>query len=40
MNYCESPFLFHRRNSREVIVGDPARGGVIIGERIPWSCNP
>src|SRR5262245_13283238 len=29
--YCESPFLFRRRKSREVIVGDPARGGVIIG---------
>src|SRR6266403_5085497 len=35
MNYCESPFLFHRRNSREVIVGDPARGGVIIGGNHP-----
>ncbi|HZV34366.1 MAG TPA: (E)-4-hydroxy-3-methylbut-2-enyl-diphosphate synthase [Verrucomicrobiae bacterium] len=31
MNYCESPFLFHRRKTREVVVGDPARGGVIIG---------
>jgi (E)-4-hydroxy-3-methylbut-2-enyl-diphosphate synthase len=31
MRYCESPFFFHRRKSREVIVGDPARGGVIIG---------
>ena len=31
MPYCESPFFFHRRKTREVIVGDPARGGVILG---------
>src|SRR5215469_6879500 len=31
MKYCESTFLFHRRKTREVVVGDPARGGVIIG---------
>ncbi len=31
MRYCESPFLYRRRHTREVIVGDPARGGVIIG---------
>jgi (E)-4-hydroxy-3-methylbut-2-enyl-diphosphate synthase len=31
MNYCESAFSYHRRPTREVIVGDPARGGVIIG---------
>src|ERR1700756_2665805 len=31
MRYCKSPFSFHRRKSREVIVGDPSRGGVIIG---------
>jgi (E)-4-hydroxy-3-methylbut-2-enyl-diphosphate synthase len=31
MRYCKSPFVFHRRKSREVIVGDPAHGGVIIG---------
>ncbi len=31
MKYCESPFLFHRRKTREVVVGDPARGGVILG---------
>jgi (E)-4-hydroxy-3-methylbut-2-enyl-diphosphate synthase len=31
MEYCASPYLFHRRNTREVVVGDPARGGVIIG---------
>jgi (E)-4-hydroxy-3-methylbut-2-enyl-diphosphate synthase len=31
MQYCESPFFYKRRPTREVIVGDPARGGVIIG---------
>src|ERR1043165_3931329 len=31
MRYCESPFVYRRRLTREVVVGDPARGGVIIG---------
>jgi (E)-4-hydroxy-3-methylbut-2-enyl-diphosphate synthase len=31
MQYCASPYLFHRRKTREVVVGNPARGGVIIG---------
>ena len=31
MRYCESPFFYHRRTTREVVIGDPARGGVIIG---------
>src|SRR5881227_4198056 len=31
MKYCQSPYFFQRRKSREVTVGDPARGGVIIG---------
>src|SRR5205823_4218572 len=31
MRYCESPFFYSRRQSREVVVGDPARGGVAIG---------
>ncbi len=35
MNYCPSPFLFHRRQTREVVVGDPARGGVIMGGNHP-----
>src|SRR2546422_8539415 len=35
MHYCESPFLYHRRKSREVAVGDPARGGVILGGEHP-----
>ena len=31
MNYCDSPWKFQRRKTREVIVGNPARGGVIMG---------
>jgi (E)-4-hydroxy-3-methylbut-2-enyl-diphosphate synthase len=31
MRYCESPFFYHRRKTREVVIGDPTRGGVIIG---------
>ncbi len=31
MRFCDSPFLFRRRSTREVVVGDPARGGVILG---------
>ncbi|HYG23802.1 MAG TPA: (E)-4-hydroxy-3-methylbut-2-enyl-diphosphate synthase [Verrucomicrobiae bacterium] len=31
MRYCQSPFAYQRRKSREIIVGDPADGGVIIG---------
>lgn len=29
--FCESPCFLRRRRTREVIVGDPRRGGVIIG---------
>jgi len=35
MRYCESPFLHRRRRTREVVIGDPARGGVIIGGNHP-----
>jgi len=31
MKYCESPWIYQRRKTREVVVGDPARGGVILG---------
>jgi (E)-4-hydroxy-3-methylbut-2-enyl-diphosphate synthase len=31
MRYCESPFSYRRRQTREIVIGDPARGGVIIG---------
>src|SRR5499433_2652128 len=35
MRYCASPFSYQRRVSREVVVGDPASGGVIIGGNHP-----
>src|SRR5579862_5165245 len=35
MNYCASPFFYNRRRTREVVVGDPAKGGVIIGGEHP-----
>lgn len=35
MKYCSSPWNFSRRPAREVVVGDPARGGVIIGGAHP-----
>ncbi len=31
MRYCKSVFSYERRRSREVVVGDPAKGGVVIG---------
>ena len=31
MNYCESPFRYARRETRQVVVGDPNNGGVVIG---------
>src|SRR5471032_1089069 len=31
MRYCESPFFYQRRKTREIIIGDPKNGGVIIG---------
>jgi (E)-4-hydroxy-3-methylbut-2-enyl-diphosphate synthase len=35
MRYCESPFAYGRRLSREVTVGDPSRGGVVLGGHHP-----
>jgi (E)-4-hydroxy-3-methylbut-2-enyl-diphosphate synthase len=35
MLYCQSPFHFQRRVTREVVIGDPAHGGVIIGGNHP-----
>ena len=29
--FVHSPYFYSRRQTREVVVGDPARGGVIIG---------
>ena len=31
MRYCESPYFYHRRKTREIVIGDPKNGGVIIG---------
>ena len=31
MRYCESHYFYQRRKTREVVIGDPANGGVIIG---------
>src|SRR5512136_1939130 len=31
LSYCESPFSYRRRKTRQVVVGNPAQGGVIIG---------
>jgi (E)-4-hydroxy-3-methylbut-2-enyl-diphosphate synthase len=31
MRYCESPYFFQRRQTREIVIGDPANGGVVIG---------
>jgi len=35
MRYCESPYFFQRRKTREVVIGDPLHGGVIIGGQHP-----
>jgi (E)-4-hydroxy-3-methylbut-2-enyl-diphosphate synthase len=31
MRYCESPFFYQRRKTREIVIGDPKSGGVIMG---------
>jgi (E)-4-hydroxy-3-methylbut-2-enyl-diphosphate synthase len=31
MRYCESPLFYKRRCTREIVVGDPSHGGLIIG---------
>ena len=35
MRYCESPFFYQRRRTREITIGDPAHGGVVIGGNHP-----
>ncbi|HUD46882.1 MAG TPA: (E)-4-hydroxy-3-methylbut-2-enyl-diphosphate synthase [Candidatus Baltobacteraceae bacterium] len=35
MRLCYSPYLYSRRKTREVVVGDPAKGGVILGGNHP-----
>src|SRR5829696_8214349 len=35
MKYCQSPYIFHRRITRGVVVGDPNNGGIVIGGQHP-----
>ncbi|MGB7768965.1 MAG: (E)-4-hydroxy-3-methylbut-2-enyl-diphosphate synthase [Verrucomicrobiia bacterium] len=35
MRHCESPYFHQRRKTREVVIGDPKNGGVIIGGHHP-----
>jgi hypothetical protein len=35
MSYWDFPYAYHRRVTREVVVGDPSHGGVIIGGNHP-----
>ena len=35
MNYCESHYFFRKRQTRQITVGDPANGGVVIGGDAP-----
>ncbi|HLX67999.1 MAG TPA: (E)-4-hydroxy-3-methylbut-2-enyl-diphosphate synthase, partial [Verrucomicrobiae bacterium] len=35
MRYCESPYFYERRKTREVVVGDLKNGGVIVGGEHP-----
>jgi len=35
MKYCPSPWSFSRRSAREVTVGNPSLGGVVLGGNHP-----
>ncbi len=35
MRYCETPYFYQRRKTREVVIGDPANGGAVIGGQHP-----
>ena len=35
MKYCASPYQYIARKSRPVVVGDPSKGGVIVGDSNP-----
>ena len=35
MRYCPSPYFYQRRKTREVVIGDPKNGGVIVGGNHP-----
>ena len=31
MRYCESPYFYQRRKTREIVIGDPVNGGFVMG---------
>ena len=31
MRYCDSPYFYQRRKTREIVIGDPAHGGFVMG---------
>ena len=35
MKYCESPYQYKRRETRPVVIGDPADAGVVVGGSEP-----
>ena len=35
MKYCTSPYQYIARKSRPVVIGDPLKGGVIVGDSNP-----
>src|SRR4051794_7019854 len=35
MHYCDSPYIYNRRKTREIVIGDPRHGGVVIGGNHP-----
>ena len=35
MQYCESPYFYRERKTRQIVVGDPDNGGVVIGGDAP-----
>jgi (E)-4-hydroxy-3-methylbut-2-enyl-diphosphate synthase len=35
MRYCESPYFYQRRPTREIVIGDPAHGGFVMGGDSP-----
>ncbi len=35
MRYCQSPYRYQRRLTREIIIGDPAHGGFVLGGHHP-----
>ena len=35
IQHCHSAFLYHRRPTRDVVIGDPVRGGGVMGGSYP-----